>query len=77
MTARPRFFLLLLAALAAAGAWSAAGCRRNGDTQAAVPAHAWQAACSLGDWTLVGCTVAPGFEFAGFELAPADWTPGR
>jgi predicted cupin superfamily sugar epimerase len=45
--------------------------------QAAVPAHAWQAACSLGDWTLVGCTVAPGFEFAGFELAPADWTPGR
>ena len=38
--------------------------------QAAVPAHAWQAACSLGDWTLVGCTVAPGFEFAGFELAP-------
>jgi predicted cupin superfamily sugar epimerase len=38
--------------------------------QAVVPAHAWQAAESLGDWTLVGCTVAPGFEFAGFELAP-------
>ncbi|WP_319798124.1 cupin domain-containing protein [Nitrobacter sp.] len=36
--------------------------------QAAVPAHAWQAAESSGDWTLVGCTVAPGFEFSGFEM---------
>jgi predicted cupin superfamily sugar epimerase len=44
--------------------------------QAVVPVHAWQAAQSLGDWTLVGCTVAPGFEYAGFELAPKDWTPG-
>jgi predicted cupin superfamily sugar epimerase len=44
--------------------------------QAIVPAHAWQAARSLGDWTLVGCTVAPGFEFAGFELAPVGWAPG-
>jgi predicted cupin superfamily sugar epimerase len=44
--------------------------------QAAVPARAWQAARSLGDWTLVGCTVAPGFEFAGFELAPPDFRPG-
>jgi predicted cupin superfamily sugar epimerase len=43
--------------------------------QAAVPARAWQAARSLGDWTLVGCTVAPGFEFAGFELAPPDFRP--
>jgi predicted cupin superfamily sugar epimerase len=45
--------------------------------QAVVPAHAWQAAESTGDWTLVGCTVAPGFEFAKFELAPEDWTPPR
>lgn len=44
--------------------------------QAIVPARAWQAAESNGDWTLVGCTVAPGFEFAHFELAPRDWTPG-
>lgn len=44
--------------------------------QAVVPAHAWQAAESLGDWTLVGCTVAPGFEFNGFELAPRGWSPG-
>ena len=44
--------------------------------QAIVPARAWQAAHSLGDWTLVGCTAAPGFEFAGFELAPKGWKPG-
>jgi predicted cupin superfamily sugar epimerase len=37
--------------------------------QAVVPARYWQSARSLGAWTLVGCTVAPGFEFAGFELA--------
>jgi len=43
--------------------------------QAVVPAHAWQAAQSLGNWTLVGCTVAPGFDFAGFMLAPKSWTP--
>lgn len=43
--------------------------------QGVVPAGAWQAAESLGDWTPVGCTVAPGFEFAGFELAPEGWTP--
>ena len=45
--------------------------------QVTVPARAWQAAQSLGDWTLVGCTVAPGFLFSGFELAPGDWAPGR
>jgi len=38
--------------------------------QAVVPAGAWQAAESLGAWALAGCTVAPGFEFAGLELAP-------
>ena len=43
--------------------------------QAVVPAHAWRAAESLGDWTLVGCTVAPGFDFTGFELAPTGWNP--
>jgi predicted cupin superfamily sugar epimerase len=45
--------------------------------QAVVPAHAWQQAQSLGAWTLVGCTVAPGFDFAGFELAPPDFQPVR
>ncbi|MGJ4888436.1 cupin domain-containing protein [Bradyrhizobium sp. HKCCYLR20261] len=43
--------------------------------QAVVPAHAWQAAESTGDWTLVGCTVAPGFMFEKFELAPPGWEP--
>ncbi len=45
--------------------------------QAVVPAHAWQQAQSLGPWTLVGCTVAPGFEFSGFEMAPDGFDPGR
>jgi predicted cupin superfamily sugar epimerase len=43
--------------------------------QAVVPAHAWQQAHSAGSWTLVGCTVAPGFEFAGFEMAPSGFVP--
>jgi predicted cupin superfamily sugar epimerase len=43
--------------------------------QIMVPAGAWQAAESLGAWTLAGCTVAPGFDFAGFEMAPKDWAP--
>ena len=41
--------------------------------QVTMPARAWQAAKSFGDWTLVGCTVAPGFSFDGFELAPVGW----
>jgi predicted cupin superfamily sugar epimerase len=45
--------------------------------QAIVPAGAWQAAESLGAWTLVGCTVAPGFAFESFELAPPGWRPAR
>ena len=43
--------------------------------QAIVPAQAWQSAETTGEWTLVGCTVAPAFEFAGFELAPEGWEP--
>jgi predicted cupin superfamily sugar epimerase len=45
--------------------------------QASVAAGVWQAAESLGAWTLVGCTVAPGFAFEQFELAPAGWRPAR
>jgi hypothetical protein len=45
--------------------------------QAIVPAHAWQTAETTGDWTLVGCTVSPGFEFARFELAPNGWEPTK
>ena len=43
--------------------------------QAIVPNSAWQSAETTGDWTLVGCTVAPGFEFGSFELAPQGWEP--
>lgn len=45
--------------------------------QGVVPPHAWQAAEPLGEWVLVGCTVAPAFDFAGFEMAPPDWQPGE
>ena len=46
--------------------------------QQVVPPHWWQAACPADGphgFTLVSCVVAPGFEFAGFELAPAGWSP--
>ncbi len=45
------------------------------EPQVVVPPHAWQSAEALGDWTLVGCTVAPGFEFSKFEVAPPGWCP--
>lgn len=41
--------------------------------QLVVPRGAWQMAESLGPYTLVGCTVAPGFEFSGFEMAPEEF----
>ena len=44
--------------------------------QAVVPVQVWQAARSLGAWSLVSCVVAPAFEFAGFEMAPTGWSPG-
>ena len=40
--------------------------------QRLAPAQAWQAARSTGAFTLVGCTVAPGFDFAGFQLLSDD-----
>jgi predicted cupin superfamily sugar epimerase len=43
--------------------------------QAIVPANWWQAAETTGDYTLVGCTVSPGFEFSSFEMAPPGWAP--
>ena len=47
------------------------------EVQIVVAKGAWQAATPLGDWTLVGCVVAPAFSFDGFELAPEEWEPGR
>jgi predicted cupin superfamily sugar epimerase len=43
--------------------------------QAVVPAFAWQAARALGAYALVSCMVAPGFSFAGFELAAPGFEP--
>lgn len=43
--------------------------------QGVVPRDVWQSARSLGEWSLVSCTVAPAFEFAGFTLAPPGWAP--
>lgn len=43
--------------------------------QVVVPEGWWQTAESLGSWTLVGCTVAPAFDFSSFEMAPPDWRP--
>lgn len=43
--------------------------------QALVPATRWQAAVARHGWALVSCIVVPGFDFAGFELAPPDWSP--
>jgi len=48
----------------------------NGELpQHVIPTGWWQQARSLGDWTLVGCTVSPGFEFSGFEMADEGWEP--
>ena len=70
-----------------AGAQPVAGRRRTEDVllgadvvagerpQAVVDAGCWQSAKSRGGWTLVGCTVGPAFDFAGFEMAPRGWTP--
>jgi predicted cupin superfamily sugar epimerase len=43
--------------------------------QVIVEKDVWQSAKSTGDWTLVGCTVSPAFEFDGFEMAAPDWQP--
>lgn len=45
------------------------------EPQFVVPAGWWQTATTLGAYTLVGCTVAPGFTFESFEMAPPNWRP--
>lgn len=44
--------------------------------QLAVAPGVWQSARCLGEWALMGCTVAPPFDFKGLELAPPGWQPG-
>ncbi|CAH2600296.1 Cupin domain-containing protein [Rhodovastum atsumiense] len=51
--------------------------RRGQSLQQVAPRGVWQAASSLGGWTLVTCTVSPAFRFEGFELAPPGWQPGQ
>lgn len=43
--------------------------------QCLVPANRWQSTEAQAGWALVSCIVVPGFEFAGFELAAAGWSP--
>lgn len=55
-----------------------AGLDRGEMPQIIVPKDSWQSARITAPkvgWTLVGCTVSPAFDFAGFELAPPDWEP--
>ena len=54
-----------------------AGLRAGGRAAGGVAAGGWGRAGSLGAWTLVGCTVAPGFRFEGFEMAAPDWSPSK
>ncbi len=56
--------------------WLGTDLRARQSLQHLVPAGHWQAATSMGRWSLVTCTVSPAFEFTGFELAPPDWLPG-
>ena len=52
-----------------------AGIAQGQRPQIVIPANWWQTAASLGRFTLASCTVSPGFEFDGFEMAPPDWRP--
>jgi predicted cupin superfamily sugar epimerase len=45
------------------------------EPQRMVPPHHWQATETIDGWALVSCIVSPGFDFAGFTLAPANWAP--
>lgn len=45
--------------------------------QCLVPAGCWQSTEAPTGWALVSCVVVPGFDFAGFELAPPGWTPAQ
>ena len=59
----------------AAAHWLGPDLASKQNLQHFVPAGHWQAATSMGAWSLVTCTVTPAFEFAGFEMAPPDWRP--
>jgi len=45
------------------------------EPQVVIPPGTWQTARPIDGYTLVGCTVSPGFEYSGWELAPEGWEP--
>ena len=59
----------------AAAHWIGPDLSAKQNLQHLVPAGHWQAATSMGAWSLVTCTVTPAFEFTGFVIAPPDWRP--
>ena len=50
---------------------------KNETAHLVVKAGSWFSMISLGNYSLIGCTVAPGFNYADFELAPENWEPGK
>ena len=42
-----------------------------------IPAGSWFSMNSEGDYSLIGCTVSPAFDYADFELAPPNWKPNN
>jgi predicted cupin superfamily sugar epimerase len=73
----------LILGIAASEAGPVESTRLGGDVLAGempqrlvLPYH-WQAAEADSGWALVSCVVSPGFDFAGFELAPPGWAPGE
>lgn len=69
--------LILSMAKIAAGPWPqhhlGPNVLGNDAMQLVVPEGGWQVAQSIGDWSLVSCTVSPGFDFAGFQLAASGF----
>ena len=49
----------------------------NENLHLVIPAGSWFSMTSSGSYSLIGCTVAPGFDYKDFELAPKDWVPGK
>tara|TARA_Y100000741_G_C18173413_1_gene526241 strand:+ start:92 stop:502 length:411 start_codon:yes stop_codon:yes gene_type:complete len=42
-----------------------------------IKAGSWFSMESNGEFSLIGCTVAPAFDYSDFELAPKNWEPGK
>ena len=49
----------------------------NENLHLVVSAGSWFSMTSSGSYSLIGCTVAPGFDYKDFELAPKNWEPGK